>query len=216
MAAQATAQETRRLILITGAPSIPAQDLEQDEKPTEDLGGEDLTDEKMSKDLDEKAMVEEVDDPLLDDLDEDMEDLEMDDPPEQDMTVWSLKPITSLRAGLAGTSTKIPSDQSWQLTSRPLQPLGASGKVFAWAAPGIRYQPLLFEDVALERYGQTRGLYRQPFFSAAHYLKSALVLPYNSLIEPIDTCDYPLGYCRPGDPVPCVSQRVLLRTPRRR
>lgn len=214
-AAATNAQESRRLILITGAPSAPIQNLEQTQKPAEDLGQEDVSDDV--------PLVEEVEDPLLDELGDDtdrdlddLEDFDSDDPDPQPMTQWSLKPMTSLRASLSPTSVKIPADQSWQLTSRPMQPWASSEKVFAWSAPGIRYNPLIFEDVALERYGQTRGLYKQPFFSAAHYLKSAFLLPYNSLIDPVDTCDYPLGYCRPGDQVPCVKQQVLLRTPNRR
>jgi len=213
--AEVRAQESR-LILITGASTVRAQQMDQVEKPGEEPQAEELTDQSPPNPNRTKSDVQSLLDSDTEDLD-DMDDLDDfdDEPPIRPVTQWNLKPMTSLRAGLSSTSTKIPSDQSHQLTTRPMQPLAASEKLFAWAAPELRYQPLLFEDVALERYGQTRGMYKQPFFSAAHYLKSAFFLPLNSMYEPLDTCDYPLGYCRPGDPVPCVKQSVRLRGPRR-
>ncbi len=222
--------QQNRLLLITGTSSTRVQ--QQAEKPSEDLSPETASEQSPP---DPEQFSSRADDPLMDrsaqDKDsamdrlkamEDLDDLgdfddeyDSDEPQARPVTQWSLKPMTSLRAGLGASSTKLPADQSFQLTARPLQSLATSEKLFAWAAPEIRYQPLLFEDVALERYGQTRGFYRQPVYSAAHFLKSAVLLPYNSFYDPVDSCDYPLGYCRPGDAVPCVKQRVMLRGPRR-
>ena len=82
-------------------------------------------------------------------------------------------------------------------------------KVYAWVAPDIRYQPLYFEDVALERYGQTSGERRETILSTANFFTSALLLPYHMRRDAPGSCDYPLGFCRPGDVVPCTKQRQL-------
>ena len=82
-------------------------------------------------------------------------------------------------------------------------------KVFAWVAPDIRYQPLYFEDVALERYGQTSGECAKSLRSTANFFTSALLLPYHMRRDSPASCDYPLGFCRPGDVVPCTNQRQL-------
>ena len=94
--------------------------------------------------------------------------------------------------------------------------MAASNKLYAWAAPNIKHNPLYFEDVALERYGQTKGLFRQPVASGLHFLKSAAFLPYHSIYDPVHSCDGPLGYCRPGSHVNCVSQRHYFGNPFRR
>ena len=81
-------------------------------------------------------------------------------------------------------------------------------KVFAWVSPNIRYQPLYFEDVALERYGQSRGPYLQSALSGVHMFRSAVWLPYHMLIDRPRECDYPLGFCRPGSEPPMTYQRM--------
>ena len=82
-------------------------------------------------------------------------------------------------------------------------------KVFAWVAPDIRYQPLYFENVALERYGQTSGMRRESIRSTANFFTSAVLLPYHMRRDAPGSCDYPLGFCRPGDVIPCTKQRQL-------
>ncbi|MGI9497988.1 MAG: hypothetical protein ACR2NK_18170 [Mariniblastus sp.] len=82
-------------------------------------------------------------------------------------------------------------------------------KIFAWVAPDIRYQPLYFEDVALERYGQTSGERIESLRSTANFFTSAVLLPYHMRRDAPASCDYPLGFCRPGDVAPCTKQRQL-------
>jgi hypothetical protein len=135
------------------------------------------------------------------------------EPDSTPMTTWNLKPMSSITANMRPVAGKTPQDQSWQLTRRGHMPHANSEKVFAWAAPDIRYNPLYFEDIALERYGQTRGFLRQPFVSGAHFLKSATFLPYYSLYDPVNSCDGPLGYCRPGVRVGCAQARHYFGNP---
>lgn len=183
---------------------------EGDTKPREDDGSEDEQDSPdRIKELDE---LNELDDEML--LNDDDEDDFDSKPPEVPMTTWNLKPMTAITAGIRPVNGKSPADQSWQLTNRGSMPIANSGKLFAWAAPDITYNPLYFEDVALERYGQTRGFIRQPFVSGFHFLKSATFLPYYLLYDPINSCDGPLGYCRPGDCVNgCVANKHFFGNP---
>lgn len=186
-------------------------------RPREDLGLD--SDAKRRDDGDDgdglSRLLESSDDSYADDLDslrDDLDDDSFDPARAKTITTWNQKPMTSLKLGLTEIGVKTPDDSSWQLTSRTSS-LAFSQKTFAWAAPEIRYQPLFFEDVALERYGQTKGLYRQPIASSIRFLANAALLPYTSLHDPIDSCDYPLGYCRPGDSVSCVKQRHFFESP---
>lgn len=194
---------------------------QEEETPTEDLGdgeralkfNELKEDDDLMKDIKKLGdMASEDDENLLEELDDDRFD-EEDSPPARPMTTWNLKPMSSISPGMRPVKGASPADQSWQLTSRGTMPLANSQKLFAWAAPDIKYNPLYFEDVALERYGQTRGVFRQPFASGLHFLKSATFLPYYTLYDPINACDGPLGYCRPGVRVNCASQKHYFGNP---
>lgn len=185
-------------------------DAPEPKEDMEDLEGmEDVDDEKDLDDMED--LLDDEDDLLLDD-EEDEDDFDS-KPPEAPMTTWNLKPMTSITPGIRPVSGKSPADQSWQLTNRGSMPIVNSSKLFAWTAPNITHQPLYFEDVSLERYGQTRGLIKQPFVSGLHFLKSAAFLPYYSLYDPINSCDGPLGYCRPGDSVNCVANKHFFGNP---
>ena len=84
-------------------------------------------------------------------------------------------------------------------------------RLVTWEAPNILYNPLYFEDVVLERYGQTYGPLGQPWVSAVRFLGSATALPYNALVDRPRSCATPLGYGRPGNCVPTQRQRIFLR-----
>lgn len=121
----------------------------------------------------------------------------------------------SLRINIAETSSEAPEDESNQLviSASGDSLIAPSEKRFAWAAPDIRYQPLYFEDVALERYGQTPcGCeLRQTALSAAHFFKSAALLPYQMIEQDPHSCDWPLGFCRPGTETPFIWQKHIRR-----
>ena len=191
-------------------PFSPASHVQQEStKPREDDGSDDMEDTR-EQEADEPFNLDDEDDLLLEEDEDDDFDSR---PPSVPMTTWNLKPMSSIRPGMRPVKGKSPADQSQQLTDRGSMPIANSNKVFAWAAPDFSHKPLYFEDVALERYGQTRGIIRQPFVSGFHYLKSAVFLPYYSLYDPINSCDGPLGYCRPGESVNCVVNRHYFGNP---
>ncbi len=104
-----------------------------------------------------------------------------------------------------------PVDESAELFARfgrSNYPSSFQQRLAMWRAPDIRYRPLYFEDVRLERYGQTRGLF-QPVSSALHLAASHTLLPYNMWVQHPQSCVYPLGYCRPGSLAPAPHTRWL-------
>jgi hypothetical protein len=69
------------------------------------------------------------------------------------------------------TSTENSMNYAWQ------------GRDVLWLAPNAVHQPLYFEDIAVERYGQ-RTLFFQPAVSAVNFAYDAAVLPVRAIIDP--------------------------------
>ncbi len=153
--------------------------------------------------------------------DEELDDDLRDDDSEEGALTPFVGPVAintdtrSLRVNIAESDATAPADQSGELIaqSRGKAIVVPSEKRFAWAAPDIRYQPLYFENVPHERYGQTpEGCeIRQTVLSAAHFFGSAALLPYKLLDQHPQSCDGPLGFCRPGSETPFVWQRSIVR-----
>ena len=79
-----------------------------------------------------------------------------------------------------------------------------------WKASNLMHKPLYFEDVNLERYGHTAGPILQPVVSSAHFFANIAVLPYKMGVHLPNECQYALGYYRPGDCAPWITQPVPL------
>ncbi len=174
------------------------------------LETEDTALEEAEKDADEKELdkldLSVDDDESLDDDDEEslVDDIDEDTPiARPQFGNWPSKSIQEVRVDASEYDAKVPEDRSGTLfeSSRRFGgDIAASKKVFAWAAPNMGYQPLYFEDVALERYGQTKGLIKQPFVSAGKFLADGLFLGTRARRVHPNSCDSPLGFCRPGSP----------------
>lgn len=67
---------------------------------------------------------------------------------------------------------------------------------YHWKASKLHHRPLYFQDVSLERYGQTHVL--QPLVSALKFFGTVPVLPYKMGLDRPRDCEYTLGYARPG------------------
>jgi hypothetical protein len=78
------------------------------------------------------------------------------------------------------------------------------GLTYTWKASALCHKPLYFEEVALERYGHSRGPILDPLVSAAHFFVTVPLLPYEMGVEPPCECEYTLGYYRPGDCAPWI------------
>ncbi|MDA7979326.1 MAG: hypothetical protein MPJ50_11230 [Pirellulales bacterium] len=108
--------------------------------------------------------------------------------------------------GLASISLDIkPADtvpDECPLFDEPWQPRHWAWVDFHWKASAICHKPLYFEDVPLERYGHSHGMFTQPFVSGAHFFATIPALPYKMGIHHPTDCMYPLGYYRPGSCAP--------------
>jgi hypothetical protein len=181
--------------------------LESESEPDSPILGQLETEDPTSDGNEEDRESSEADD--LDLADDESAD-ELNDVDENDTPVaqaefgrWPSKSIQEVYIDLAEYGDEVPEDRSSKLyesSQRFDGNIPATEKVFAWAAPNIGYQQLYFEDVALERYGQTKGLVKQPFVSAGRFLADTYFLTTRAFRDCPGSCDSPLGFCRPGSP----------------
>jgi hypothetical protein len=83
-----------------------------------------------------------------------------------------------------------------------LEPRRFTETTMTFKASGSCHKPLYFEEPQLERYGHEWGPVVQPVISTANFVKNAAFLPYKMGIHPMNECQYPLGYYRPGECAP--------------
>jgi hypothetical protein len=101
-------------------------------------------------------------------------------------------------------------ERRFALAGRVVHPMGYSRTgieaTVLWEAPSTVHRPLLFEEVNLERYGYSAGLF-QPVLSAAHFFGRVPALPYLMAADGGQICHYTLGHYRPGS---CAPYQVYL------
>ncbi len=71
---------------------------------------------------------------------------------------WPRRTILETRIDIRDFSQTRPKDRSAELIGKSQSDwsmFSPPPSIFTWAAPNIRYQPLYYQDIALERYGQT-------------------------------------------------------------
>lgn len=115
------------------------------------------------------------------------------------------KPIMDIPISIIDQAKRQPVDASetdLRMDYRADYALPFQNRAVMWCAPNIRYNPLYFEDVGLERYGYDCGDAVQPGISALHFGVSMAFLPFNVFRQPPWSCTYPLGFCRPGSYAP--------------
>ena len=81
---------------------------------------------------------------------------------------------------------------------------------YHWLASNLKYNPLYFEDPALERYGHTECDLIQPTLSAGRFAVQLVGLPYQMTLHPPCSCQSPLGYYRPGECAPKKCYQIPL------
>ena len=125
------------------------------------------------------------------------------------------RPIDQLRVDIAQPQGEVlPPDHSSRLFSRGMvdstaEPGHEPADVFMWAPTDLCYWPLYFEDVQLERYGQTLAPSFQPVFSGVHFAADFTLLPLKMVFDRPLSCMCTLGYHRPGSRVPCCKRDLL-------
>ena len=118
-----------------------------------------------------------------------------------------LKNITKMQVNIHLETGKTPPDRFVTTQENKLIKRSLVKNVVQWQAPLIEYQPLFFEDIALERYGQCVP-YIQPGISGLHFFNGIFTLPIHATVESPFSRDYPLGYYRPGHPAPYLHYRL--------
>ena len=211
---------------------VDSSDREQADSATQSNESEYLSDSDSEQSADESEgasqsesnqldFEEDEEDLDLDELDPDVLDPEFDEDrrPQRPMFgAWPRKGIRGIGIDIRETNVNVPEDVSHQLISSNRSnwtQFHPNHKVFAWAAPDIRYQPLYFEDVALERYGQTAGPHIQCYISAVNFFADFVLLPHQMRHDCPGSCDHPLGFCRPGNTTPYSIQRHYFGRPGR-
>lgn len=86
------------------------------------------------------------------------------------------------------------------------QPLVFNTKM--WLPAEMAHNPLYFEDIMLERHGQSAYPYLQPYLSGARLLGQTAMLPYQMTLNGPCEAVSNLGRYRPGSPAPCLRQRL--------
>jgi hypothetical protein len=128
---------------------------------------------------------------------------------------WPQRSIQEISIDPRDTAARKPADNSAELidSSAPDHWFNASYgyQVFEWEAPNLRYNPLYFEDVGLERYGQVHWGHWDAARSSLLFYGGVLALPFNMhKVSPHD-CETPLGFARPGSPAPATHNYLLYR-----
>ncbi|HMO93594.1 MAG TPA: hypothetical protein PKD64_15515 [Pirellulaceae bacterium] len=124
------------------------------------------------------------------------------------------RPLTLVEVDIQERNEIRPEDKAYALIGDNYGNLEFRGLSYfdvCWVAADIRYQPLYFEDVVLERYGKTHCDFVEPYFSAARFFLSAAFLPLNLHSQHPCQCEFPLGYCLPGSCTPPLYQRIWVR-----
>ncbi len=130
-----------------------------------------------------------------------------------DLDKWPLQSIDQISLDIRDKAKVVPRDRSGLLINESKSNWNdfyPTEKDFAWCPADISYQPLYCQDVAIERYGQTLhcpGV--QEALCGVHFFASVMTLPCQVLRDSPFGCEYPLGYCRPGNPAPCTHQKYL-------
>lgn len=126
------------------------------------------------------------------------------------------KPMEQIEADIRIARDQLPLDRSEGLFAEPIPVSDASLErygwpelAFWWAPPELAYQPLYFDDVPLERYGQTPCRLAQPVLSGVHFFGNLMLLPYDMLVDHPCRHISQLGFYRPGSCAP--PQREGLR-----
>lgn len=133
-------------------------------------------------------------------------------PTPEELDNW-FKPLNRIQLSSRAVDGPMPIDCSKNLFYRPNE-TGMSPTrnwamtEFHWQASNLCAQPAYWDDVPLERYGQTIHPAVQPGISGAKFFCTFPIIPYKIGIDRTHDLIYTLGYYRPGSPTPKVRQRL--------
>jgi hypothetical protein len=125
------------------------------------------------------------------------------------------KPLSAVDVDVRIQSDKLPIDLSGDLFSSGggVAPSRLDGveRQFSWEPAELTYQPLYFDDVPLERYGQRVHPLIQPWLSGARFFGTFPIMPYKMTLNHPFSRVTPYGLYRPGSPTPLIRTNLPLR-----
>lgn len=119
------------------------------------------------------------------------------------------KRISEVKLRLHPEARELPSDCSSVLfeTTENDTTRSTAYRTVNWLPTNFFHQPLYFDDMPLERYGQSVCPHWQPVASGLRFFLTVPAVPYKiGLDRPYD-CVTTLGLYRPGVCAPCVRER---------
>ena len=113
--------------------------------------------------------------------------------------------VTDITLQQAALTDPPPADLSTKLFLPAADPntqrtRGWAATEYSWVPTCIEYHPLYFQQVALERYGQTVCPCLQPVVSAGQFYATVLALPGLVVLDCPCNCLYAYGYAPAGSP----------------
>lgn len=129
-------------------------------------------------------------------------------PSDDDLKRW-FTPLNSIGISAQPEPGDMPKDYSGNLFAVDEQPMRKDWpeREFNWEAPELWHQPFYFDDVPLERYGQSVWPARQAWISGMRFYMTFPILPVKLWADPPFTKVASYGYYRVGDDNPAVAQR---------
>ena len=121
------------------------------------------------------------------------------------------KPLGEIKAILTEDGERLPPDcasSRFNSQTNGSQARFASDVDFHWKPTDFFHMPAYFDDVPLERYGQSIAPRLQPAISGAKFVLQIPAFPYKVGIDRPHDCITTLGHRPPGDCVPCIRQRL--------
>lgn len=125
------------------------------------------------------------------------------------------KPMGEIRTSIHLDGKRMPPDcaERFFTSQSPADSVRfGSESAFHWMPTNFFHMPTYFDDVPLERYGQTRHEKIQPFVSGAKFALQLPVLSYKMGLDRPHACISTLGHRPPGDCVPCIRQTLPLQS----
>jgi hypothetical protein len=124
---------------------------------------------------------------------------------------WSAKPLSSVYIGMPRDDERLPPDCAqdiFQPSTGDQRPRFESTQLFTWQPTNMFHQPTYFDDVPLERYGQTSHPHWQPVISGVRFFLTFPVLPYKMGVDRPCDCITTLGHAPAGSCAPCIKERI--------
>ena len=121
------------------------------------------------------------------------------------------KPVANIKTRIPSHMDRMPPDCSGEFFTASV-PTGSNRfgteMAYHWEPTNFFHMPTYFDDVPLERYGQTKSECLQPFLSGTRFYLQVPILPYKMGVNPPHECISTLGHRPPGDCVPCIKQTL--------